>query len=554
MRAASAPSTGLRELFAEPRRFSVLTEVVPWRGTLDDDAGARARSFARDLGGVPGIEAISVTDGAGGRLVLSAETLAEDLAASGHRVLVHVSCRDRNRNELAALAWRLGGAGLTDLLVLSGDYPHEGYLGVARPVFDLDSVSLLQLYATLGRDGAGAGVLARPPARDVHRDVGGLVAAPAGRGPHQAVPLHLGAAVNPFKALARDAVPQYLKLELKARAGARFAITQSGYDARKLGELARFVADRTLPLRLLQSVFVLSAGSARAFHAGRVPGVEVSDDLLAVAERYGASPDKGRAFFLELAAKQLVVARGLGYVGAVLSGLSRAADVERVLDLAAAHDPADWRSLLPEVSWSRPDSFWLYPPDPPSDPPGPSLGPADPVPGDWPAPRRRPLPYLFGRWAHRAFTPGSPWFAALKRVVDATEGRPAGRALHRVEQVIKLSLYDCRDCGDCSLPDIAFLCPESQCVKNQRNGPCGGSRDGECEVPGQDCIWARAYDRFAADGAAASMLDRPVAVQDNALRRTSAWANALAGRDLHGRRSPVPDPAPALPVAQLVGP
>ena len=529
---------GLGELFARPDRFTVLTELVPWRGTLADDAGARARAFAADLRGLPGVDAVSVTDGAGGRLALSAETVAADLAAAGQRVLVHVTCRDRNRNELAALGWRLGGAGLTDILVLSGDYPREGYLGVARPVFDLDSVSLLQLYSTLGRTGAGADLLARPPARDVHRDVAELAAAGSARGPHQAVPLHLGAAVNPFKTLARDAVPQYLKLELKARAGARFAITQSGYDARKLHELIRVVADRGLSLRLLQSVFVLSAGSARAFRAGRIPGVDVGDELLAVAERQSASHDKGRAFFLELAAKQLLVARGLGYVGAVLSGLSRAEDVGRVLDLAAAHDPADWRALLPDVSWSRPGSFWLYPPDP-------ATGLTGSEPADWPAPRRRPLPYLVGRWAHRGFTPGSPWSAALRRVVDSTEGRPAGRALHIVEQAIKLPLYDCRDCGDCSLPDIAFLCPESQCVKSQRNGPCGGSLDGECEVPGRDCMWARAYDRFAADGTAASMLDRPVAVQDNALRRTSAWANALAGRDLHGRRRATPDPAPA---------
>ena len=45
-----------------------------------------------------------------------------------------------------------------------------------------------------------------------------------------------------------------------------------------------------------------------------------------------------------------------------------------------------------------------------------------------------------------------------------------------------MPLFGCRDCGDCSLPDIAYVCPESQCAKNQRNGPCGGTRDGLCEV------------------------------------------------------------------------
>ena len=61
-------------------------------------------------------------------------------------------------------------------------------------------------------------------------------------------------------------------------------------------------------------------------------------------------------------------------------------------------------------------------------------------------------------------------------------------------------MFDCRDCGDCSLPEIAYLCPESQCVKNQRNGPCGGTRDGKCEVGDKECIWALAYERLKAYG------------------------------------------------------
>src|SRR5437588_4371899 len=46
---------------------------------------------------------------------------------------------------------------------------------------------------------------------------------------------------------------------------------------------------------------------SRAFHAGRIPGVIVTDELLELAERYGAGEDKGRAFFLDLAAKQMAV-------------------------------------------------------------------------------------------------------------------------------------------------------------------------------------------------------------------------------------------------------
>ena len=98
---------------------------------------------------------------------------------------------------------------------------------------------------------------------------------------------------------------------------------------------------------------------------------------------------------------------------------------------------------------------------------------------------------------------------------------------------MKIASFDCRDCGDCSLPDIAYLCPESQCVKNQRNGPCGGTRQGKCEIGEKDCIWARAYDRLKAYDEEESMLNRPVIYRDGTLKGTSAWGNTYLGRDHH---------------------
>ena len=55
----------------------------------------------------------------------------------------------------------------------------------------------------------------------------------------------------------------------------------------------------------------------------------------------------------------------------------------------------------------------------------------------------------------------------------------------------------CRGCGDCLLADTAGICPISLCAKRLLNGPCGGSRDGRCEV-GADipCAWARIYTRL----------------------------------------------------------
>ena len=105
--------------------------------------------------------------------------------------------------------------------------------------------------------------------------------------------------------------------------------------------------------------------------------------------------------------------------------------------------------------------------------------------------------------------------------------------MRALEHLSKAVLFQCKDCGDCSLPDIAFLCPESQCAKNQRNGPCGGTRDGRCEVDGfGDCIWLRAYERLKHDGQEAeALLSHSPVVQNQGLRGTSAWANYWLGKD-----------------------
>jgi methylenetetrahydrofolate reductase (NADPH) len=147
--------------------------------------------------------------------------------------------------------------------------------------------------------------------------------------------------------------------------------------------------------------------------------------------------------------------------------------------------------------------------------------------------------YRLSKWIHGVmFTPGrllSRWGARIcLRSKDPQQGP---RPLRGLEQLSKAVLYRCKDCGDCSLPDIAFLCPESQCAKNQRNGPCGGTRAGRCEVDGfGDCIWLRAYERLRHDGAEQALLQHAPVVQNQGLRGTSSWANNWLGRDHSARR------------------
>jgi methylenetetrahydrofolate reductase (NADPH) len=525
--ATTAP-TALRARLADPSAFATIVELVPWRGVLDDPGGQRARAMAGALATDPRVDALSVTDNAGGNAMASPEILGRELLAAGSEVIVHVACRDRNRNEIASLGWRLASAGFRNVLCLSGDYPVAGYEGVARPVFDLDSVALLAMYTEIAEG--------RWPAAGTGAGGHGGGAADSTSRPD----FFLGAVVNNHKRLEAEVIPQYQKLALKVRSGASYIISQVGYDARKEDELLRWMRRAGLSVPTIANAFLLTRGVARAFNAGRIPGCTVTDDLLAIAEREGASPDKGKAFFIELAAKQAAIAKGLGYRGIYIGGASTHAEVVRILDTAATYGPDDWRTFAREIRFAQPDEFHFFEEDRDT-----GLS-SDVVSRAYLRSKRRaarpphalraPVAYTMNRLVHDAvFAPGSRGFERAARSHGLLEKYHLARPLHVLEQAVKVPLYDCRDCGDCSLPDIAYLCPESQCAKNQRNGPCGGTHDGECEVPGKTCIWVRAYDRLKAWGEADEMLDRPPVNTDNALRRTSAWTNTFLGRDHAGR-------------------
>jgi methylenetetrahydrofolate reductase (NADPH) len=506
-------STPFRDSLHEPGSFTVAVELVTARGMVTTERSRALVDKARALADDPRIDVLSITDNPGGHAMLAPDTLGTDLLSRGQQVIIHLACKDWNRNALESRGWKLASEGFDNVLCLSGDYPLDGYGGAAAPVFDIDSVGLLKLYSDMN---AGLHV-ARTDERLDRTN------------------FFLGGVVTNHKLHEREVVPQYQKLAKKARTGARFVINQIGYNARKDDELLRYIAREQLPVRTLANVFLLSRPAASAFHAGRIPGVIVTDELLALAERQGASPDKGRAFFLELAAKQLTVARGLGFNGAYLGGHTTAETFFEILDRASEYEGSDWRELSRELRFGRPDEFYLFEPDPDT-----GLS-SDQLNRKYVESRRKrrtdlrvPLSYRFSRRVHQSvFDPAGPLHEPARSFFEKVDAapKPVGRAAHMLEQAAKVPMFKCRDCGDCSLPDIAYVCPESICAKNQRNGPCGGTRDGLCEVYDSECIWSQAYERLKAYGEEEEMLTNPVVLKDNALAHTSAWANSLLGRD-----------------------
>jgi len=131
------------------------------------------------------------------------------------------------------------------------------------------------------------------------------------------------------------------------------------------------------------------------------------------------------------------------------------------------------------------------------------------------------------------FNPGNMLAPLFRRMSHHMDGRAASRVLtDLIEHPAKAVLLHCVMCGDCGIQHVAFLCPESQCPKHIRNGACGGSSAGRCEVyPDRPCVWSRAYRRLAFAGLTQQMVKACVPPRMWELNRSSSWINFHLGRD-----------------------
>jgi len=499
-------------------RFRYGAELVSTRGFPAPGETSKPVELGSALLTDPRIAWVSITDNPGGNPMLPADWIAGKLAQHRERVVIHLTGKDMNRNGLESAAWRYAAEGFHNLLALTGDYPVTGYGGLAKPVFDLDSVSLIAMLKAMN-DGLE---VPRPGGKTERLSPTSFL---------------LGCAVSPFKRQERELMPQYFKLARKIHCGAQWVISQLGYDMRKFHEIQLFLQWAQLSAPIIGNVYLLSKTVAGLFHKNKIPGCVVSDALYAQCEKYAAGTDKGRAFFLELAAKQLAVFKGLGFAAGYIGGVHKADGFFSIIEKAESFGENDWKQFAKEIQFSKPGEFYLFEADPAT-----GLGDVTQLNREFRATLKQspPLSYRLTRKIHEmAFTRGQGMFPTLQRVYARLEKNGdnlALRSLYAIERASKEMAFGCKDCGDCSLPETAYLCPLRACSKNQRNGPCGGSADGRCELEDKDCLWARAYDRLKCYGESEKMLDGPAVFYHAGLEGTSSWANTFRNRDHHTKK------------------
>ncbi len=140
----------------------------------------------------------------------------------------------------------------------------------------------------------------------------------------------------------------------------------------------------------------------------------------------------------------------------------------------------NWLDLVPEFSFPQKDGFYLFEKDE-------KTGLNRDLPNFKRSQPAKKLSYGLFRFFHRwAFLPGAPLYNPARWFFQKVDGSRLEGMVTEVEYWTKFVTSRCRRCGDCTLPEMAFLCPQSQCAKYLFNGQCGGSVEGWCEVfPGK---------------------------------------------------------------------
>jgi methylenetetrahydrofolate reductase (NADPH) len=227
-------------------KFVVTAEVSPPKGT--DISGALAG--AKILHGL--VDAVNITDNQRAVMRMSPIVLCHILGEMGFETIMHMTCRDRNRLALQSDLLAAHALGIHNILAMSGDYPTMGDQPSAKPVFDLDSVQLLQLIEKMN---TGSDL------RDNPLDSPTSICA--------------GAVANPG---ARPLGPQLLKLNKKVSAKARFIQTQAVFDAQVFNEFAETAGHTGIPV--IAGIIPLRSAQNARFMNEKIPGLNVPEEAI----------------------------------------------------------------------------------------------------------------------------------------------------------------------------------------------------------------------------------------------------------------------------------
>ncbi|OGX35719.1 MAG: 5,10-methylenetetrahydrofolate reductase [Omnitrophica WOR_2 bacterium RIFCSPLOWO2_02_FULL_50_19] len=277
------------------KKFIITSEIGPPKG-IDAKVILEEGLLLKDR-----VDAINVTDSQSAVMRLGSLAVSRLLKEEGIEPIYQLTCRDRNRIALQSDALSAAALGIENILVLTGDHPSRGDHPEAKPVFDLDSVQLIEALRRLegGKDMAGKELKGAPK-------------------------FCVGAVVNPG---ADPLEPELIKFEKKLKAGAEFFQTQGVYD---VNGFAKFI-DRVKGYNtcVIAGIILIKSADMARFMNKNVAGIFIPDDI--IKEVDGATDKQEKA--VEIAARTIKELKGLAQGVHIMSlGWNRL--VPRILDKA----------------------------------------------------------------------------------------------------------------------------------------------------------------------------------------------------------------------------
>ena len=236
----------ITELF-ERGEFVVSAEVGPPKGFHVEHLLEEAKTY------LSGITAVNVTDNQSSVMRLGSLAMCKALKDEGLTPIYQLTCRDRNRIALQSDLLSAAMFGIENLLLLTGDHTKLGDHPQAKPVFDLDSVSLIHAVTKLeeGVDLGGNELIGEPPK------------------------FAKGGVVSPCS----DSVDaQLAKMERKVMAGADYFQTQAVFEPEKFIKFMEKAKQFGKPVQV-GIIIPKSAGMAK-FMNNNVAGIHVPDEMI----------------------------------------------------------------------------------------------------------------------------------------------------------------------------------------------------------------------------------------------------------------------------------
>jgi len=264
-------SRGRLERVLRRGEFAVTAELNPPDSADPQDVYDRAAVFEG------WVDAINAVDASGANCHMSSVGICALLTRMGHAVVMQVACRDRNRIAIQGDVLGAAAMGVANILCLTGDGVQAGDQPGATPVFDLDSLSLLETVRTM---------------RDEERFLSGRkITSP----PY----VFIGAAANPF-APPYDFRPH--RLAKKIAAGAQFVQTQYCFDVPIFAQYMSRVRDLGLDEKCFILVGVGPLASARAakWIRSNVPGIHIPDSIVQRLEGAKDQKQEGKNICIEV--------------------------------------------------------------------------------------------------------------------------------------------------------------------------------------------------------------------------------------------------------------